>query len=53
MTSILAQKPPETELLRTFLVSEHDFSKERIDSALQRLDKRRKVESQSLEQWFS
>jgi flap endonuclease-1 len=49
----LAQKPPETELLRTFLVSEHDFSKERIDSALQRLDKRRKVESQSLEQWFS
>ena len=49
----LGQSPPDTEMLRNFLVAEHDFSKERIDSALQRLEERRKVESQSLEQWFS
>ncbi|HXQ93059.1 MAG TPA: flap endonuclease-1 [Nitrososphaerales archaeon] len=48
----LEQKPADQEALRGFLVSEHDFSKERIDSALQRLDARKKVESQSLEQWF-
>jgi flap endonuclease-1 len=48
----LEQKPADYEGLRAFLVSEHDFSKERIDSALQRLDARKKVESQSLEQWF-
>jgi len=48
----LEQKPADQRALRGFLVSEHDFSKERIDSALQRLDARKKVESQSLEQWF-
>jgi flap endonuclease-1 len=48
----LEQKPADYEGLRGFLVAEHDFSKERIDSALRRLDARKKVESQSLEQWF-
>ena len=48
----LEQKPADYEGLRSFLISEHDFSKERIDAALQRLDARKKVESQSLEQWF-
>jgi flap endonuclease-1 len=49
----LTPKAPDSEKLRSFLVEEHDFSKERIDAALQRLDARKKVESQSLEQWFS
>jgi len=49
----LTQRQPESESLRSFLVDEHDFSKERIDAALQRLDARKKVQSQSLEQWFS
>lgn len=49
----LKQKLPESEGLRKFLVDDHDFSKERIDAALQRLEARKKVESQSLEQWFS
>jgi flap endonuclease-1 len=49
----LRQKEPDVEALRRFLVDEHDFSRERIDAALQRLDARKKVESQSLEQWFS
>jgi flap endonuclease-1 len=48
----LEQKPADNESLRAFLVSEHDFSKERIDAALLRLDARKKAESQSLEQWF-
>jgi len=48
----LEQKPADYEGLSSFLVQEHDFSKERIDAALQRLDARKKVESQSLEQWF-
>ncbi len=48
----LEQKPADYEGLRSFLVSEHDFSKERIDAALLRLDTRKRVESQSLEQWF-
>jgi flap endonuclease-1 len=49
----LIQKAPENDGLLSFLVDEHNFSKERIDAALQRLDARKKVESQSLEQWFS
>jgi len=49
----LSQKPPDNEGLVSFLVDERSFSKERIDAALQRLNARKKVESQSLEQWFS
>ncbi len=49
----LTQKSAQNEGLLSFLVDEHNFSRERIDAALQRLDARKKVESQSLEQWFS
>ncbi|MDA4129821.1 MAG: flap endonuclease-1 [Thaumarchaeota archaeon] len=49
----LEQKPANNEGLIKFLVEEHDFSKDRIDAALQRLDARKKIASQSLEQWFS
>lgn len=49
----LTQKPTDTESLRKFLVEDHDFSKERIDAALKRLEARKEVESHSLEQWFS
>ena len=45
-------EPQKEELLR-FLCDEHDFSKERIDSAMQRLESRKQKASQSLEQWFS
>ncbi|HYB04602.1 MAG TPA: flap endonuclease-1 [Nitrososphaerales archaeon] len=50
---VLTQKPPQNDALLSFLVDEHNFSKERIDAALQRLNARKNVESQSLEQWFS
>jgi flap endonuclease-1 len=49
----LEQTPPDREGLMRFLCEEHDFSRERIETALQRLDSKKKVESQSLEQWFS
>ena len=49
----LEQKPANNEGLSKFLIDEHDFSRDRIATALQRLDARKKVESQSLEQWFS
>ncbi|MDG6906515.1 MAG: flap endonuclease-1 [Nitrososphaerota archaeon] len=40
------------EGLSHFLIDEHDFAKERIDSALQRLDAQNERANQSLEQWF-
>jgi len=49
----LTQRNPDNEALRKFLVDEHDFSRERIDSGLQRLEAMKKVQSSSLEQWFS
>jgi len=49
----LEQKPSDNAGLSKFLIDEHDFSRERIDAALQRLDARKKLASQSLEQWFS
>jgi len=49
----LEQKPANNEGLSKFLIDEHDFSRDRIAAALKRLDARKKVESQSLEQWFS
>jgi flap endonuclease-1 len=49
----LEQKPSDNDGLSKFLIDEHDFSRERIDAALQRLDARKKLASQSLEQWFS
>jgi flap endonuclease-1 len=49
----LQMRPPDREQLVSFLVSEHDFSRERIESSLQKLEESRKKESQSLEQWFN
>lgn len=45
------QSPHRDELV-AFLVNEHDFSRERVDSSLQRLTVGKKKESMSLEQWF-
>jgi len=49
----VVQKAPDKEKLVSFLVSEHDFSTERIEAALSRLDVTKKKKSESLEQWFS
>ncbi len=43
---------PDRDALSHFLVDEHDFSKERIETALQRLDAQQEKASQSLEKWF-
>lgn len=48
----LELKSPNSDALSQFLISEHDFSKERIDAALIRLDSQRQKASQSLEKWF-
>jgi flap endonuclease-1 len=48
----LQMRPPDREELLTFLVSEHDFSRERIETSLGKLEESKKKESQSLEQWF-
>lgn len=45
-------KPPDDDKLRRFLVTEHDFSEERIKSSLARIAQKKEQESQSLEQWF-
>ena len=49
----LEPKNPDSDALSHFLISEHDFSKDRIDAALTRLDSQRQKASQSLEKWFS
>lgn len=49
----LELKPPDRDALSQFLVVDHDFSKERIDAALRRLDSQRQIASQSLEKWFT
>lgn len=43
---------PEEENVIAFLCEEHDFSKERIQAAFQRLNANKKKQSESLEQWF-
>jgi flap endonuclease-1 len=48
----LEAKPADRLGLEKFLTTEHDFSKERIDTALQRLDAQKEKASQSLEKWF-
>jgi flap endonuclease-1 len=48
----LEAKPADRPGLEKFLTTEHDFSKERIDTALQRLDAQKEKASQSLEKWF-
>ncbi|MGI0092018.1 MAG: flap endonuclease-1 [Nitrososphaerales archaeon] len=47
------KNPPNREELRRYLIDEHDFSRERIEAALGRLDATKEKESQSLERWFS
>jgi flap endonuclease-1 len=47
-----AGRPRKDELV-SFLVTEHDFSRERIDSSLNRIEANKDRESASLEQWFS
>ncbi|MHB2037630.1 MAG: flap endonuclease-1 [Nitrososphaerales archaeon] len=47
------QTAPDRSGLSHFLIDEHDFSKERIETALQRLDAQKEKASQSLEKWFS
>lgn len=49
----LGQSDPKREELTRFLCDEHDFSKERIESALQRLVSKKEKASQSLERWFA
>lgn len=49
----LESKPPDRDSLSQFLVAERDFSKERIEAALERLDSQRQKASQSLERWFA
>lgn len=48
----IEMRAPQREELMRFLCEEHDFSRERIEAALQRLDTKKKEESQSLEKWF-
>ncbi len=48
----LEVKSPQKDELEKFLVGEHDFSRERIQSSLGRLEEAQREESQSLEQWF-
>jgi len=45
--------PPKKDELISFLVSDHDFSRERIESSLERLSKSSAEETDSLEKWFS
>lgn len=49
----LESKSAKRDSLERFLVEEHDFSKDRIDTALEKLDAQKQKESQSLEKWFS
>ncbi|MCL4517939.1 MAG: flap endonuclease-1 [Thaumarchaeota archaeon] len=43
---------PDEEKVTSFLCDDRDFSRDRIQSAFQRLRQRQKKESESLEQWF-
>jgi flap endonuclease-1 len=51
--SELEAKAPEKDKVIDFLCTEHSFSEERILSSFSKLEAKRKVESQSLEQWFT
>ncbi len=50
--SELEEKPPNKDAIFEYLCKEHDFSEERIKSSFARLEQKKSVESQSLEQWF-
>jgi flap endonuclease-1 len=51
--SELQERPPQKDAVFEFLCKEHDFSEERIRSSFAKLEEKKKIESQSLEQWFS
>lgn len=51
--SDVEQKPPQKEKILSYLCGEHSFSEERINAAFSKLEEKKSVESQSLEQWFS
>jgi flap endonuclease-1 len=50
--SQLEARPPRKEEILDYLCKEHDFSEDRIRSSFARLEEKKKVESQSLEQWL-
>ncbi len=50
--SELEERPPQKEEIFEFLCRQHDFSEERIRSSFDRLEGKKKLESQSLEKWF-
>jgi flap endonuclease-1 len=49
----LESRQPIRDALESFLVDEHDFSRERIVTALDRVAKSKAKETDSLEKWFS
>jgi flap endonuclease-1 len=48
----MREKEPRKEEIIDYLCKEHDFSEERIKSSFAKLEQKKSVESQSLEQWF-
>ena len=49
----LEARPPMRDALESFLVDEHDFSRERIVTALDRVAESKAKETDSLEKWFA
>ncbi len=45
-------KPPDRDRLLTYLVGEHSFSRDRVESALERLGSRNEPPTETLEKWF-
>jgi flap endonuclease-1 len=50
--SELEERPARKEEVFEFLCKQHDFSEERISSSFGRLEEKKRLESQTLEQWF-
>jgi flap endonuclease-1 len=49
---VVEWKQPDSEKIKAFLVDEHSFSPERVDSALKRIEKVENVRNERLEKWF-
>ncbi len=45
-------RQPDRERLFSYLVGEHSFSRDRVDSALARLQAKKPAQSETLEKWF-
>jgi len=45
-------KPMDREKVLSFLVSQHSFSRERVDSAIDRVQSSKPAQSETLEKWF-